>query len=110
MKELPAPVLLTLSRTANFDARYCGLASSSPEAPAMFTFGIGLAAICAAVASESACAIFAPTSASTAAPHASSAAWIRAWSGLTTAGSAATPTPSGDGSASGGNAPSGRLT
>src|SRR4051795_12375863 len=89
MNEFPGPLLLMVRRTANFVARYCDLASSSPEAPATFTLGIA-AAIWALVASVSAFAIAAPTSASTLAPQASSAAWMRAWSGLTTAGSAAT--------------------
>src|SRR5229473_2100455 len=109
MNALPGPVLFTLRRTAYFEARYIGFASSSPLAPEMLTFG-SAAALCAAVAAASAAMIAAPTSRSTDAPHASSAVWMRAWSGLTMAGSAATCAPGGDGSASGGSAPSGRVT
>src|SRR3954462_8660724 len=81
MKPLPGPCELTTRRTANLDALYCGLASSSPETPAMLTL-TAAAAFCDAVAVASAAAILAPTSASTAAPQASRAAWMRAWSGL----------------------------
>ena len=75
----------------------------------MLTLG-SAAAFCFAVALASAAAIAPPTSAFTAAPQASSAAWMRAWSGFAVAGLAATPTPATDGSASGGSAPSGRET
>jgi len=109
MKPLPAPAWFTTSRTANLLARYFGCASVSPDAPARFTFGTA-AAFCDAVAAASAAAIAAPTSASTAAPQASSAAWMRAWSGFAVAADTALPTPDGDGSASGGSEPSGRLT
>src|ERR1041384_1839768 len=37
MKPLPGPTLLTIRRTANFDARYW--ASTSPDAPEMLTLG-----------------------------------------------------------------------
>ena len=109
MNALPGPLLLTTRRTANLLARYCALASSSPDAPEMFFVG-SAAAFCCAVAAASADAIAAPTSASTAAPQAYSAAWMRAWSGLAVVALTATPTPETDGSASGGSAPSGRLT
>src|SRR3954447_25230931 len=100
MKALPGPVLLTLRRTAYFEARYIGFASSSPLVPLMLTLGTA-AALCAAVAAALAAKMAGPTSRSTAAPHASSAAWMRAWSGLTTAGWAAAWAPAGEGSASG---------
>ena len=109
MNALPTPLLLTTRRTANLLARYCALASSSPEMPEMFLVG-SAAAFCCAVAAASADAMAAPTSASTAAPQTSSAAWMRAWSGLAVVALTATPTPETDGSASGGSAPSGRLT
>ncbi len=109
MKASPGPVLLVTSFTANLLALYVGLASSSPDTPAMLTLGAE-AAFWAAVAVASAVAIVAPTSASTLAPQASSAAWMRVWSGLTLAGTAATCAPGTDGSASGGSAPSGRET
>src|SRR5215831_13277423 len=65
MKALPAPVLLALSRTAYFEARYIGFASSSPLAPD----GLGTPwALCAAVAVASAARIAALASPSTEAP------------------------------------------
>jgi hypothetical protein len=73
MKALPGPLLLVTRRTANFVARYFAFASSSPDAPEIFLFGTA-AATCAAVAAASASPIAVPTSALTAAPHASSAA------------------------------------